>query len=261
MPMVMNVDFDRNQTRVSLAFRAQRRFNQRMKRFAPLLLALLTPLLLGFSRKTEFTITFHSLATEVDPPKTMFPFDLNGKRVFFKIVPEVSQQNIVAFYPFPAEAGKGNGLTLQLDFRGRASLELISRTRHDEYLLAMVNATPVDFVILDQPVTDGIITIWQGVPDEIIKAMDKKYPRIKKSGAPSMTKDFEMLPTTKGEKKRNLKATQQAERDAAAAKKSGKKIPDAKSLDLRTGPVSPQIPLEGGSNPPLPVEQPPLPKP
>lgn len=232
-----------------------------MTRFAPLLLALLTPLLLGFSRKAEFTITFHAIASEMDPPKTMFPFDLNGKRVFFKVVPEISQQNIVSFYSFPAEGGRGNGLTLQLDFRGRESLGIITRTRHDEYLLAMVNATPVDFVILDQPVADGIITIWQGVPDEVIKAMDKKYPHFKKGGTSSMSKDTDMLPTTKGEKKRNLKATQQAERDAAAAKKSGKKIPDAKSLDLRKGPVSPQIPLEGGPNPPLPVEPPPLPKP
>ncbi len=232
-----------------------------MKRFAPLLLALLAPMLLGFSRKTEFTITFHALASEMDPPKTMFPFDLNGNRVFFKIVPEVSQQNIVAFYPFPAEGGRGNGLTLQLDFRGRASLELITRTRRDEYMLTMVNAAPVDFVVLDQPVTDGIITIWQGVTDEVIKEMDKKYPRIKKGAAPSMSKDMDMLPTTKGEKKRNLKESQQSERDAAAAKKSGKKIPETRSLDLRKGTVTPQIPLEGGPNPPLPTEQPSLPKP
>ncbi|MEI6536831.1 MAG: hypothetical protein WCN98_15900, partial [Verrucomicrobiaceae bacterium] len=182
-----------------------------MKRFAPLLLALITPLLLGFSHKTDFTITFHALAAEMDPPKTMFPFDLNGKRVFFKIVPEVSQQNIVAFYPFPAEGGKGYGLTLQLDFLGRSSLEIITRTRRDEYLLAMVNAKPVDSVVLDQPVTDGIITIWQGVPEEVVKAMDKKYPRIKKGAAPSMTKDMDMLPTTKDEKKRHLKESQQAE--------------------------------------------------
>ncbi len=231
-----------------------------MKRYAPLLLGLLSPLLLGFSKKVEFTITFHALASEMDPPKTMFPFDLNGKRVFFKIVPEFSQQNIVSFYSFPAEGGKGNGLTLQLDFRGRETLEMITRTRKDEYLLAIVN-TPVDFVILDQPVLDGIITIWQGVPDSVIKEMEKKYPRFKKGAAPTMTKDMEMLPTTKGEKKRNLEASQQAERAAAAAKKSGKKIPDARSLDLRSGPVSPQIPLEGGPISPVPMESPTLPKP
>lgn len=232
-----------------------------MKRFAPMLLALLSPLLLGSSRKPDFTITFHALASEMDPPKTMFPFDLNGKRVFFKIVPEVSQQNITAFYAFPAEGGRGNGLTLQLDFRGRASLELVTRTRRDEYMLAMVNANPVDFVVLDQPVTDGIITIWQGVPDEVVKALEKKYPRIKKGAAPSMSKDMEMLPTTKGEKKRHLKETQQAERDAAEQKKSGKKAPDAQSLDLRKGTVTPQIPLEGGPAPTVPMDQPSLPKP
>lgn len=232
-----------------------------MKRFAPLLLLLLAPLMLGFSRKAEFTITFHSLASEVDPPKSMFPFDLNGKRVFFKIVPEFSQQNIMSFYQFPAEAGKGNGLTLQLDFRGRASLEMITRSRKDEYLLAMVNGTPVDFVVLDQPVSDGIITIWQGVPDEVIKAMDKKFPRFKKGAAASMPKESDMLPTTKGEKKRHLEESRQAEKDAAAAMKSGKKAPDALKLDLPTGPVSPQIPLEGGPVTPLPVEPPPVPKP
>ncbi len=233
-----------------------------MKRFAPLLLLLLAPLMLGFSRKPDFNITFHALASDMDPPKTMFPFDLNGKRVFFKIVPEISQQNIVSFYSFPAEGGRGNGLTLKLDFRGRENLEIITRTRKDESLLTMVNATPVDSVVLDQPVTDGVITIWQGVPDEVIKEMEKKYPRFKKGESPTTTKDMDMLPTTKGEKKRHLEATQQAERDAKEAKKSGKKAPpEAKSLDLRTGPVSPQIPLEGGPTPSVPMDPPSLPKP
>ena len=202
-------------------------------------------------KKPDFTITFHAVAGDEDPPKTKFPFDLNGRRMFFKLVPEFSQQNIAAFTPFPAQSGGGKGLVLQLDFRGKSSLELISRTRKDEYLLAMVNAKPVDFVVLDQPVLDGIITIWQGVPDDVIAKMDKKFRRMKKGGgAPNMSDDMEMLPTTKGEKKKAYKAGQDEDR----ASKGGPKMrePEVPSLNLPTGPVSPSIPVEGNKPAPAP---------
>ncbi|MEY4484748.1 MAG: hypothetical protein RL693_2200 [Verrucomicrobiota bacterium] len=219
-----------------------------MQRYATLLVIALAPLLLGMSKKVEYSITFHSQASDMELPKSTFPFELEGKRVLLHIVPEFSQQNIAAFYPFPSETGNGNGVALQLDFRGKASLEMVTRTKRGEFLLALVNGQPVDYVAIDQPVLDGIITIWSGVPDTVIAAMDKKFPRIKTAGAPSMSDKMDMLPTTKKEKKKSLEDSKRK-----PEKESG--TPVIKSLGgsaepaLPAAPLSNQIPVEGGAAP------------
>lgn len=212
--------------------------------------------------KPKFTITFHAQAGPEDPPKTMFPYDLEGRRRFFKIVPEVSQQNITAFHPFPSESGIDNGVALKLDFRGSAALDIITRTRKDEYLLTLVNGKPADYVVIDQPVSDGLITIWQGVPDAIIKEMEKKYPHIKGGKGPTMSADMEMSPTTKAEKRHAYSAEKAAE--AAAKKEKGStKREDLALPQVPEGGASNKLPLEGGFHPypAKPGEEPPLPKP
>jgi hypothetical protein len=230
-----------------------------MKRLLPVLL-LLASCATTDEKKPDYTITFHAQATDMDPPKTMFPFDLNGKRMFFKVVPEFSQQNIIAFHPFPGTEGGDSGAVLQLDFRGKSQLEIITRTRRDEYLLAMVNARPVDYVVLDQPVLDGVLTLWHGLPDEVIKKMDKKIQRMNKSGrAPSMSEDMDMRPTTLGDKKRSYDAAKKAEREAASGKPSKKR--EVQSLDLPQAPVSPKLPVEGAAPPHQPLPRGPAPAP
>ena len=245
-----------------------------MKRLLlPLMIALASPaLLLGMSKKPGCVITFHTLAAPNDPPKTMFPFDLNGKRIYFKIVPEFSQENISAYKAFPAENGNGKGMAIQLDFRGKAALELITREHKDEYLLAMINAKPVDFVVMDEPVMDGMVTIWQGVTDDTIKEIAKKHPVIR-SGAPTMSKDMDMLPTTKKEKEKFLEAQKKTDKvEAERLKKSGKKDIEVPNLNMPNAPTTPKIPVEGAApsdNPQLPVPpqgqrvpyDPPLPSP
>lgn len=242
-------------------------------RFAPLLLLAVLPMLMGFSSKPKFTITFHAQADEMDPKKTMFPMQIEGRNMLFKLIPEVSQQNIIAFHPFDTETGE-KGLALQLDFRGRGSLEMVTRTRQGQYLVAMINAKPVDYLVIDQVIDNGLITIWRGVPDELVKQLEKKYPRIKPGGeAPSMSQNMEMTPTTKKEKKRALEAAKEAEKAAEKARKEGKPVkPEIPSLDAPSAPVSNKIPVEGGAagNPTPPpalipggaaTGEPPLPKP
>ncbi len=197
-------------------------------------------------------ITFHSQATADDPRKTMFPFQLEGKPLLFKLVPEISQANVTAFHPFPAESGKGNGMALRLDFRGAGALEMVTRSKQGEYMLAMVNGIPVDYVVIDKPVHDGLITIWQGVPDDVIKVMDQKYTRIRNGKGPTMSADMDMAPSTKAEKRHALNTSRDAD---AAAKKTAKK-PKTKAEELgleqpegSAAAPSSKLPTEGGFRP------------
>jgi hypothetical protein len=230
-----------------------------MTRLIPLLLMLLAPSLMGMSKKKEFSITFHAQAESNDMQKTFFPFVLEGQRVLFKIVPELSQQNIVSFHPFPSENGNLNGVALQVDFSGKSALEIATRTRQGEYLLAMVNGVPVDYVVLDKVITDGFITIWQGVPDEVIKAMEKKYARIKPGGAALSSSDRfdDMAPSTKKEKKRAFEEAKKAEKEALKNKDKPKAADprDVTIPKLPAAPTAPSIPVEGGAEPTAPLPQ------
>ena len=242
-------------------------------RLAPLLLLAVLPLFMSFSSKPKFTITFHAQADDMDPRKTMFPMQIEGRNMLFKLIPEASQQNIVAFHPFDSDTGE-KGVSLQLDFRGRESLNIVTRTRQGQFLLAMINGKPVDYLVIDQVIDNGLITIWRGVPDEVIKQLEKKYQRIKPGGeAPSMSQNMEMTPTTKKEKKRSLEQAREIEKAAEKARKEGKPVkPDVPSLDAPSAPMSNKIPVEGagtGSPTPPPAlipggapqAEPPLPKP
>lgn len=205
------------------------------------------------SKKPKFSVTIHMQANEMDVPKTMFPVMLEGKKIMFKILPEISQENVVAFHPFDSPSGVGKGITLQLETRGRGALEIATRTATGQLMLAMVNGKPVDYVVMDVPVSDGLYTIWGGVPPELIPEMEKKWQRIRAGGAPSMSDSMEMIPSNKKDRKRSKQEADKAAKEAEKARKSGKPV-EPEIPTLQTAPASPKIPVEGGEAPANPAQ-------
>lgn len=209
----------------------------------------------GMSKKPKFTITVHAEGAPEDNPRMIFGESISGQKVIFNLLPEFSQLDIAAFQPFPAADGNGNGVAFKLDFRGANQLEIATRGRVGQMLLAKVNGKSCDVVNIDRPVTDGIFTIWSGVPDEVIKEMEKEYPHIRHSR--SAGSGIDMTATTKKEKRVAMERAaeaqkQEAKKEAARIKaaKSGKPLPEADEGLPRGAPTN-QIPLEGGA-PPLP---------
>lgn len=180
------------------------RFISHMKSFFLVLAACLTfaSMAEGMSRKAKFSISFHSQGAEHESPRSIFKYAVPGssQAMIFRKIAEFSHNEVAAFHSFPAPSGNGNGVTLRLDFRGSNALELLTRTRQGEIVLALVNGQPVDYLTIDKPVGDGLITIWEGVPDSVVAEMKKKYPPIDKLESAS-TGDKNMLPTTKKEKR------------------------------------------------------------
>ena len=188
-------------------------------------------------RENKLLITAHVQSDAIEHPSEIMRLPIGGQEMRFKKIPEFSQRSISGFEPFPAEDGQSYGVLLQLDTKGRNSLELASRMSHGMAMLTMVNALPVDMVELDQPITDGRFTIWRGLSKETIDKMDKFYPRIKYMKSSSRWMD--MLPSTDKEKlnsRRVAKEAEAAEKAAARAKERGALPPAPKTKD---------IPLEG----------------
>ncbi|MBX7210343.1 MAG: DUF2076 domain-containing protein [Verrucomicrobiaceae bacterium] len=240
-----------------------------MKRAAASSLALCCIILCtGMSKKPAFTISVHGEGSQEDNPRMVFPETVGGQRMIFKLVPEFSHANIAAFHPFPAADGNGYGVTLKLDFRGANALELATRMKVGQVLLSKVNGKSVDLVTIDRPVTDGIFTIWSGVPGEVIQALEKEHPHINQSR--SAGNGIEMTATTKKEKRdemRRIEAEKKKKAQGAAPGEKGKggffsglfgrrkPAPPTDDGPLPQGPVTTQIPLEGQPPPPA-ISQP-----
>jgi hypothetical protein len=209
-----------------------------------------------WKKKEKFPFTVHSQGSDMDSPRSIFRMPIPGRQqpVVFNLVPEFSSQNIAAVHAFPASNGNGNGVTLKLDFRGAEALHMASRTRRSELLLTMVGGRPVDYVALDKPVDDGIFTIWEGVPDEAIAELQEKFPPINK--LKSMSGGQDMLPTTRGEKRRSKQDYDEASKRESKANKD----------PTTTGPGAVQAPLPlpgapGGNGLPRADVMPPVPAP
>lgn len=236
----------------------------RMKKAAALSLLLVCVLCTGMSRKPKFTISVHLQGASEDNPRMIFREAVGGQQVIFKLVPEFSQSSIAAIHPFPAADGNGSGLAIKLDMRGANALETATRMNPGLLLLSKVNGKTCDVVTIDRPVGDGIFTIWSGVPQEVIEALEKKYPHISRSH--SAAEGIEMTPTTKKEKKdamrrdatdRKKKAKDDADAAAAEEKPRGgffglfgrKKAAQSDSVPMPQGPATTQIPIEGARQP------------
>ncbi len=179
-------------------------------RFLLLILLGLLPACSTFKKDPKVVITVFSQGSEMDNPKTIFRRPIGGQQVVFKVIPEFTEKNVVAYHPFDAEDGT-HGVALKLDFKATNALELATRMRQGEILLSMVNGTVVDYVSIDRVVADGIFTIWRGLPDELIASMEKKYAHIHE--VTSSSEMLDMTASTSKEKKDLRRRAEKAKKE------------------------------------------------
>lgn len=233
---------------VDLAFRRKVCFDGFMSRFSLSLLALACAGLCSCqSGKDNFTISVHSLGSEMESPRSIMPDTVGNppRKIILKRAPEFSQRNIAAYHSFPADNGNGNGVTLKLDFKGTQALELVTRMRDGEILRSLVNGKPVDYVVIDRPIADGIFTIWEGIPDEVVKEMAGKYPTI--GGLPSASATMDMTPSTKTEKKKSFELFKRNKREAEKETPEPAPAADPAAVQAPMNPAPESLPLPGGA--------------
>jgi len=132
--------------------------------------------------ENKFIASFHMQSDENDNPKMIFPQLTNGKTLYFRRMPEVSTKDIVAFSPFPSDVGEGYGVVFQLKDNAAKRLMAITNFNQGRWMLAEVNGRAVDGVLIDKPVSDGMLVIWKGVTLEDITLFEKSLPRIGQEG-------------------------------------------------------------------------------
>ena len=128
--------------------------------------------------KKSLQISFHIETEATDNPKMIFPFQVMGKQRYFRRLPEVSSQDLVAFSPFPAEDQASYGAVFQLKGNARMRFAAITTVNQGKWLVCQAFGRVVDGVVVDGPVDDGAIVIWKGLTIEEIRELDTVMPRI-----------------------------------------------------------------------------------
>ena len=148
------------------------------------LISILSPLAhAGAKADKKAAITVHIETENTENPKMIFQQEMGNATRWFRRMPEVSTKDIIAFSPFPSEAGGDYGVVFKLKPNVAGRLSAITSANQGRWLLTMVNGRAVDGVLIDKQIDDGVIVVWQGITLADIKIFEESMPRIGQEGA------------------------------------------------------------------------------
>ena len=137
----------------------------------------------AMSQKSEITVRFHTEASPNDGESFSIPVNLiyQRKQVYLSRVPDFSEKQIDRILPFPAKDGSW-GCVFKLNAQGRIRLETMSGEIRGSALVIFVGTKAgrhqVADLIIDRPVSDGIITVPRGFSEFEILMLKKQFKTI-----------------------------------------------------------------------------------
>jgi hypothetical protein len=147
---------------------------------------LLAALLLAFlsapaaeAKKPRATLRAHVEANAHDGEafSTKMRSAITGKNIVIEKVPTISERDVVAFRPYPAENGTF-GVLFQLNDHGKLALDTLSIDRRGRFLYIFVNGKPAAELQIDRRVSDGQLYIATGLTQADLLLMQKEWPLI-----------------------------------------------------------------------------------
>jgi hypothetical protein len=162
-------------------------------------LRLLAPLLLlsfaGMTKRPDFIVRFFVEANSQDTERFSSQVQLKypPRSAYIERVPVVSERNIKGIFPFSAPDGTW-GCAFQLDPSGRLNLQTQSMENRGRSMVAFIGTKKgthqVIDMIIDRPISDGVITIQKGMTIGEIEALGNRFPLLgKRGGMPVPTPD------------------------------------------------------------------------
>ncbi len=146
-------------------------------RFALLLAAAAS---LGMSSTPKVTVRFHSEANANDTSSFAKPIKLAyaQREAHINRVPEFSERNILAIFPWKTADGTW-GCAFKLNGSGRIRLETISSDNRGAAIVAFIGTKngmhQVIDMVIDKPITDGIVAIPRGITDIEMLVLRKQF--------------------------------------------------------------------------------------
>ena len=98
----------------------------------------------------------------------------SGKEVAMQKLPLITEHDVMAFAPYPAQDGTFGAL-FQLDDHGRVVLDTLSVERRGGFLFVLINGRMITELRIDKRVSDGKIYVPAGLTAADIELMKKQW--------------------------------------------------------------------------------------
>lgn len=148
----------------------------------PRLLAALACLLLlpAMGKRDRYTVSFHIEATSEESDKLVFSHEVGQPPMarYFRRLPDITHRDFAAFHTFPAEDGNSFGAVLQLTEEGARKLSVVTSSSAGSLMRVLVNGQGADVLYIDRPIMDGRLTVWSGIPAEVVREMERSLERL-----------------------------------------------------------------------------------
>lgn len=113
-------------------------------------------------------------AHDSDVFSTQLQSRFTGRSVIIEKTPAISEQDVMAFFPYFVADGT-YGVLLQLTDHGKLALDTLSVERRGTSLFVFLNGRPVSELQIDRRIADGKIYIRSGVTAADIELMRKDW--------------------------------------------------------------------------------------
>lgn len=150
-----------------------------MKVLGAIVLCLFWPSAGGFAKQQHCTFRVHAQANPRDTEvfATSGRAQVPGKEIAIEKIPWISERDVSAFSPYPAQDGT-YGALIQLDEHGRVVLDTLSIERRGRLLFVFINGRFITGLQVDKRVSDGKIYIPSGLTAADIGLMKKDWRSI-----------------------------------------------------------------------------------
>ena len=150
------------------------------------------------SKVKGFVVTFHLEGQAEDSAKFVTPVKLGSehRQYYFKKVPEFNDKDISWFYPFISQDGASFGAAFRLNAKATQELTNLTIANQGRLMGTRVLDAPLRAVIIDRPIDDGVLVIWDGLSQNHLKLINSKIPHVDRIRGGSETPGF-ALPTNR----------------------------------------------------------------
>jgi hypothetical protein len=134
----------------------------------------------GGKKTKGLAVTFHVEAEQTDNPKFITPVKLGKehRQYFFSKVPTFSDKDIKWFYPFTAADGVSYGAAFRLKDHSATELKGVTLTNQGKLMGLRCSDAPLQAVLIDRPIDDGIIVVWSGLQQRHLEEFREKFPHV-----------------------------------------------------------------------------------
>ena len=127
-----------------------------------------------------YLVTFHLEGEETDNPKMITPVKLGAehRQYYFSKLPSFTDHDIAWFFPFTASDGVSFGAAFRLKEHAAIELKAITLTNQGKLLGLPCSDAPLQAVLIDRPIDDGVIVVWSGLQQRHLQEFRKRFPHV-----------------------------------------------------------------------------------